>query len=218
MSDQQPPDLPPPERGGDLRRIDPHEMSIPLPRSITPRSWPNGGRPRPAAQLRCVCQGSGALLMATDAARTSRLVVLDTYGDRALIPCDCTDGRARAAKWRGLPDEAKGVSLLTLKAMPIQRHAHQTALAFVADPYGWLTLIGGYGVGKTRLIYGALNDLADRGVYGRYVMMPELLNELRDAARDDDYGERLRRYVQAPLLAVDELDKIRDSDFVDDVL
>jgi DNA replication protein DnaC len=157
--------------------------------------------------------------MATDSARAARLVMLDIYGDRALIPCDCTDGRQRAAKWRNLPRAAAIVSLASFRALPAQKSALDLARAFVADPYGWLTLIGGYGVGKTRLIYGALNDLADVGMYGRYVMMPELLNELRDANRNgDDYGEKLRRFIQAPLLAVDELDKIRDTDFVDDVL
>lgn len=151
-------------------------------------------------------------------ARQARLAILDRYGDRALTPCDCTDGRNRAAKWRNLPREASGLSLATFRPLAAQQAALVQALAFVADPYGWLTLVGGYGIGKTRLIYACMNDLAARGIVGRYVMMPELLNELRNALRDDDYGERLRRFVEAPLLAVDELDKIRDSSFVDDVL
>lgn len=134
------------------------------------------------------------------------------------MPCDCTDGRQRAAKWRNLPREAHGVYLTNGGPVASQKAALAEIAAFVADPRGWLTLVGGYGVGKTRLIYAALNHLADVGVYGRYVMMPELLNELRNALRDDDYGERLRRFVEAPLLAIDELDKIRDSDFVDDVI
>lgn len=217
MSDQ-PPDLPPPSRGDGLRRIDPRKPPIPLPRSTSPRSSPNGSEPSRLGQLQCVCQGSGAVLMATDVARAARLVMLDVYGDRALIPCDCTDGRQRAAKWRNLPRAAKGISLTTFRALPAQRLSLDLARSFVADPYGWLTLVGGYGVGKTRLIYGVLNDLADVGMYGRYVMMPELLNELRDGAREGGYGERLRRFVTAPLLAIDELDKIRDTEFVDDVL
>lgn len=208
----------PPERGGDLTRIDPRALPIPLKRSITPRSLPSGSAPSRLGQLQCLCHGSGVVLMAAESARASRLVVLDTYGDRALIPCDCTDGRARAAKWRNLPRAAHGVSLTTFVPLPLQHDALAKARSFVADPYGWLTLVGGYGVGKTRLIYGALNDLADSGVYGRYVMMPELLNLLRDAAKEGDYGGILRRFIEAPLLAVDELDKIRDTEFVDDVL
>jgi DNA replication protein DnaC len=149
----------------------------------------------------------------------SRLVMLDSYGQRVLVPCDCTDGRARAERWRNLPREAAGVTLASGKPLHVQALAREAIAAFVTDPRGWLTLVGGYGVGKTRLIYAALNHLADAGVYGRYVMMPDLLHELRDAStRGDDYGEKLRRFIEAPILAVDELDKLRDSAFVDDVL
>jgi len=215
-----PNDLPLSEHGGDLRRIDPSKLPIPRPMPTTPPSLPKSAPPVPSPlkSLDCLCQGSGVLLLAADAARSGRCIVLDRYGDRALVPCDCTDGRARAAKWRNLPREAHGVYLTNGGSVASQKAAHLKIAAFVADPRGWLTLVGGYGVGKTRLIYACLNHLADVGIYGRYVMMPELLNELRNALRDDDYGERLRRFVEAPLLAVDELDKIRDSEFVDDVL
>lgn len=221
MSDP-PPDLPPPtERGDGLRRIDPSNPPIPPPTPSTEPTLPSASpppKPRRLTSLDCLCQGSGVLLMAAEAARQGRCVVLDRYGDRALVPCDCTDGRSRAEKWRNLPREASGVYLNTGRTLPAQQAAQLEITAFVADPRGWLTLVGGYGVGKTRLIYACLNHLADAGIYGRYVMMPELLNELRNALRDDDYGERLRRFVEAPLLAIDELDKIRDSEFVDDVL
>src|SRR5262249_23322746 len=58
------------------------------------------------------------------------------------------------------------------------------------------------------------------GIHGRYMMMPDLLDELRTALRQDDqtYASKLRRVVEAPILAIDELDKMRDSDFVDEVL
>lgn len=217
-----PPDPPPPaERGGDLRKIDPRRLSIPQPTPTTPPCLPRSAPPAHSQlkSLDCLCRGSGVLLMDAEAARSGRYVVLDRYGERALIPCDCTDGLSRAAKWRNLPCEAAGVYLTNGEMIAAQRAAHLEIAAFVADPRGWLILVGGYGVGKTRLIYAALNHLADSGVYGRYVMMPDLLNELRNASRNDDgYGEKLRRFVEAPLLAVDELDKIRDSAFVDDVL
>lgn len=159
------------------------------------------------------------MLMQREAAHAARLVVLDSYGDRVLVPCDCTDGRKRAEKWRNLPREAAGVYLTNGKPLPIQAPARAEIARFIADPRGWLTLVGGYGVGKTRLIYAALNHLADVGMYGRYVMMPDLLNELRDCARTGDgYAEKLRRFIQAPVLAIDELDKLRDTEFVDDVL
>lgn len=157
-------------------------------------------------------------------ATADQLIVLDVFvrggTSTALVPCVCAAGRARAETWRGLPLEAEGVRLDNgrVRQIAVQDEARTAIRAFIAEPRGWLTLAGGYGVGKTMLIYATLNHLADRGIYGRYVMMPELLNELRDAVGSDLYGERLRRLIQAPILAVDELDKMRDSSFVDDVL
>lgn len=194
--------------------------SIPV---STPRSSPTP--PRLISTI-CSCGGMGAQLERLDRALADQLVILDrhTSGDRelALVPCCCAAGIARATKWRGLPDEADGVRLKggRIKQIAAQAAAVKACQAFIKQPRGWLTFVGGYGTGKTMLIYACLNHLADRGIFGRYVVMPELLNQLRTALRNDDhaYAAILRRVVQAPILAVDELDKIRDSEFVDEVL
>lgn len=206
------------QRLGDLPQAVPQlSQLITLP--CSPKS-----RPPTPAPTSCRCDGYGTLLERLDRARAEQVVILDILGAderaRALVPCSCAAGRAVAARWRNLPAEATGVYLEAgrLRAIPDQRDARRVLRAFVQDPRGWVTLAGGYGVGKTLLIYAALNHLADRGVYGRYVLMPELLDELRDAVGTDLYGERLRRLVSAPILAIDELDKMRDSAFVDDVL
>lgn len=193
------------------------------PPSTTPHSLPRSRPPARSVSI-CNCNGHGTLLELPERARADRLVVLDTFGTgaraRALVPCHCAAGHARAKTWRNLPDEADGVLLTNgrIKQVKAQQDAVTKVKAFISQPRGWLTLAGGYGVGKTMLIYACLNHLADQGIYGRYVMMPELLNELRDAIGTDLYGERLRRLIAAPILAVDELDKTRDSPFVDDVL
>jgi DNA replication protein DnaC len=150
-----------------------------------------------------------------EAAAHSYMAILDVYGDRALVPCACAAGASRAKRWRNLPKEAEGVRLDSGRALPIQAAARAAIERFVAETRGFLVFMGGYGVGKTRMIYAALNHLADVGRYGRYVMMPDLILEFRDAARrGDDYGERLRRIMQAPILAIDELDKLRPTEFV----
>lgn len=174
----------------------------------------------------CSCPGNGAQLESLERAKADQLVILDVYerADQqlALVPCVCAAGIEKAVKWRGLPDEAAGVRLRggRLKHVPDQAKAIAAMRVFLKQPRGWLTFVGGFGVGKTMLIYACLNHLADRGIYGRYVLMPDLLDQLRTALKQDDhtYAAILRRVVQAPILAVDELDKIRDSDFVDDVL
>jgi DNA replication protein DnaC len=174
----------------------------------------------------CECGGFGLLTMGLVRAREEQLVIVDSYelGTRmlALIPCICAAGQERAARWRGLPEEAEGVKLRggRVKKVDAQAKALEAVKTFIKQPRGWVTLAGGYGVGKTTLIYASLNHLADKGIFGRYVMMPDLLDELRTALRRDDqtYASKLHRIVEAPILAVDELDKVRDSNFVDEVL
>lgn len=189
----------------------------------TTRSLPKS-RPPARSALICACNGDGILLEQLDRAQVDQLVILDTFGwgdvRRAMVPCCCAAGQERVRRWRGLPREADGVYLTNGRIQHVvqQQAAIVKVAAFIQEPRGWLTLAGGYGVGKTLLIYAALNHLADRHVYGRYVMMPELLNELRDAVGADDYGVRLRRLIEAPILAIDELDKLRDSPFVEDIL
>jgi hypothetical protein len=201
-----------------------HEVPGQAPLAST--TAPSSPRSKPPARssVICRCSGHGTVLERLERARAEQLVILDVFGhgDRAsaLVPCVCEAGRAVAERWRGLPAEADGVYLTNgrIRRVPEQDDARTKTLAFIKQPRGWLTLIGGYGVGKTVLIYAALNHLAARGIYGRYVMMPELLNELRDAVGTGHYAERLRRLIDAPLLAIDELDKMRESEFVDDVL
>jgi DNA replication protein DnaC len=174
----------------------------------------------------CSCDGSGALAERLERAQTEQLAVLESYEfagrTLALVPCNCPAGQSRVERWRGLPEEARGMRLQNGRARYVaeQARAVTAVKAFIKQPHGWLTLAGGYGVGKTALIYAALNHLSDRGIHGRYLMMPELLDDLRTALRRDDqtYAAKLRRVVIAPVLAIDELDKMRDSEFVDEVL
>ena len=203
--------------------------ALTLPSTSTSSPKPSRSTTLTTRQAICRCDGIGALKETLERAIVEQLIVLDTYqsSDRqrpemALVPCDCTAGLSCAEEWRGLPSEAEGVYLRggRLKTVRDQTEALKAVRAFIKQPRGWLTLAGGWGVGKTTLIYAALNHLADRGIYGRYLMMPDLLDELRTALRRDDqtYAAKLHRVVVAPVLAIDELDKMRDSDFVDEVL
>lgn len=156
-------------------------------------------------------------------AEAEQLIIVDSYrvGDRvlAIVPCVCTAGREIARRWRSLPSEAEGVTLNSLRTIPAQRVACEKIAAFVARPRGWLILNGNYGTGKTKLAYACLNELADRSVYGRYMLLPDLLDELRDSIKAGLYADKLNRIVRAPILAIDELDKFRDdSPWVGEVL
>jgi DNA replication protein DnaC len=158
-----------------------------------------------------------------ETAEAEQLIIVDAYqvGDRrlAIVPCACASGREIARRWRSLPAEAEGVTLATLRAVPAQAKAREKIATFVARPRGWLVFSGNYGTGKTKLAYACLNELADRGVFGRYMLLPDLLDELRDSIKAGLYADKLNRIVRAPLLAIDELDKFRDdSAWVGEVL
>jgi DNA replication protein DnaC len=213
--------VPPPDPSAAPKRIKVADLRLIKPQS-TPSTPPCSPRSSPATPA-CRCEGAGTVYERRERAEAERLIIVDTYqvGDRALavVPCSCAAGREIAHRWRSLPTEAAGVTLATLRAVPAQRAACEQIAAFVAQPRGWLILCGNYGTGKTKLTYACLNELADRGVFGRYALLPDLLDELRDSIKAGLYADKLGRIVRAPILAIDELDKFRDdSAWVGEVL
>ena len=195
--------------------------------SIRPPHSPATRWPRtPGCTWSCNrCQDSGALLATRAVATVERLVELANYrfgqDERVLVACTCAAGQERIAAWSGLPVEARGIRLDSgaLWAIPDQRAASTAIAAFLAEPRGWVTLEGGYGTGKTTLMYAALNHLADVGCYGRYTTAPDLLDSLRRMIRQGgDMDAALERWTAAPVLAVDELDKVDLTDFAEKTL
>jgi len=175
-----------------------------------------------SAPSACPCRGEGALIADAATAAAGRLICLERYGASVLVACPrCPAGQARAAAWSGLPPEAHGVRLAQLRTFPAQRPAIAAILGMLADPSGWLTLSGGYGTGKTTLLYATLNQFAAQGIYGRYTTAPDLLDHLRDAIRDQDghaHSAHLERLQAVPVLAVDELDKYRATPYAEEII
>lgn len=208
------------------RRIS--ESDLLVLKDVTPESTPTTtlSSPRSAPPTpACSCNGAGALIEQLEVARAEQLIVVSTFelGGRTLatVPCSCAAGAEIARRWRSLPAEAEGVTLATLRSLPHPswQAARAAVASFAAQPRGWLILAGDYGTGKTRLVYAALGEMAARSRYGRYLTMPDLLDQLRDGIKAGLYAERLDRVVEAPILALDELDKFRaDSGWAVDVL
>lgn len=169
------------------------------------------------------CQDSGIFSVRPSEAPDDLLVVVERFNvgqsfECWLVLCGCTAGQRRARTWTNMPDEAYGITLQheLLAALPDQDQAVAAIEVFIASPQRWVTLAGGYGVGKTTLIYAALNDLAAQGVYGQYWTAPDLLDYLRAAiSRDaqDSAAARLERIAAAPVLAIDELDKYNATEW-----
>ncbi len=94
--------------------------------------------------------------------------------------------------------------------------------AFIERPSGMVTLWGGVGNAKTMALQAVVNELQALGAV--YVTAFDLLSYIRTAfsarqeVQDDDAYSRLLRFERVKILAIDELDKVRVTDWVTEQL
>ena len=72
----------------------------------------------------------------------------------------------------------------------------------------WLVMLGKSGWGKTHLAYCAINERLDDpsiGPVGELIVVPDLLETLKEGIQDDSMENRLRGYARAPFLVLDDL-------------
>jgi len=135
-----------------------------------------------------------------------------------LLPCDCTapDRAARLQRISGLtPDERSE------RLSHIARTGGQTdvmlnaAQAFVLNPRAFLTVFGGSGNAKSLMLRAVVNECLDRQIEAVYVNMKDLVDYVREAMREDDSAVlRLQRFKRVRVLAIDEFDKVKTSEWV----
>jgi DNA replication protein DnaC len=95
------------------------------------------------------------------------------------------------------------------KAPAIERARH--LLGMNRQPAGFVTFTSEeYGVGKTHLLKALVNGFRHVDVMGRYITLPDLLQEIRDLfGEGDDKAEQLvQNYRKAKVLCLDEIDKV----------
>lgn len=82
------------------------------------------------------------------------------------------------------------------------------ARQYAANPKGWLTIIGGYGVGKTHLAAGIANAQRDRGTGVIFTTVPDLMDYLRMTFNNNmtvSLQQRFQVVLDVPLLVLDDL-------------
>lgn len=141
-----------------------------------------------------------------------------------MIPCKCVE-RLRAEKLAaecGLLPHERQISLRDLRdnQQGTARLA-QMAQLFMRQPWGMWTVWGGPGNAKSLILIATINHFRDvKGWPVLYIKFKELLDYVRRGNAPDapeDAVERLRRIVEVPLLAIDEVDKTRANEYAQEI-
>lgn len=97
------------------------------------------------------------------------------------------------------------------------RDALSAARASIERGYGWLYIWGGPGNAKSEILKAMVNQINEAGQGPAvYTTLGTILDHIRQGYVMNDYLERYQRLVDSPVLAVDEMDKIKNSDWVEE--
>ncbi len=134
------------------------------------------------------------------------------------IPCSCelsdisARRRERLLKMCSLPPKAHDMTFDKFKVYPDLKTPYQVAKEAGENPgkLFWTLFIGTNGNGKTHLSVSVINEWIKAGIAAKYVYVPLLLEELREAYHkrdnpDSAYEERYKFYREVPLLLMDDL-------------
>lgn len=119
----------------------------------------------------------------------------------------------------GLDEHERSIRLSGILTDAFPGHARmlEALQDFVTRPAGMLTIYGGPGNGKTFAVKAAVNELIERGQEAIYVRVPELVTCTRQAlypsgdVKSDLAHQRLKRIEAAPVLVLDDLDRVHES-------
>lgn len=154
------------------------------------------------------------------------------YGDPRfgkLIRCGCKgqDDAERLNRVSGLNATERMIKLsdIVTDDLPHTARMVNACRMFVNSPRGIITLWGGPGTGKTMALQACVNSMLDQRVEAVYVTAFDLISYIRSAfsmdkktklieAHDGDAYQRLQRFERVKVLAIDELDKVKVTDWV----
>lgn len=104
----------------------------------------------------------------------------------------------------------------------------QACKMFMSHPYGIITFWGGSGNAKTMALQAVVNHHVDQNIEAIYITAFDLISYIRSAfskskgndleIKDDNAYNRLLRFESVKILAIDEFDKVRVTDWVQEQL
>jgi DNA replication protein DnaC len=129
--------------------------------------------------------------------------------------------RALTYTWLGRAWSEPGLAKKTFVTFRRERQpeAYELAQAFAEDPVGTLALYGSYGTGKTHLLAAIANVVTTAERTCRFASVVSLFDALQERIQaGHDYHELVRKAIEAPLLVLDDLDKLKPSEFREETL
>jgi chromosomal replication initiation ATPase DnaA len=120
---------------------------------------------------------------------------------------------ARQASDAGLPRSHRRRTFGAFKPVPGALRALNAAVAFSQKPEGWLHISGERGAGKTHLSLAIANEFVERGEPCRWIFVPDLVEEALAGMQAGRHHELLAELKAAPILILDDLGAIQNSDW-----
>jgi DNA replication protein DnaC len=101
----------------------------------------------------------------------------------------------------------------------LQPTAFDLTRAFAQQPAGVLALYGSYGTGKTHLLAAVANEHVEAGLTCLFASVVSLFDAIGERIEQrQEYHDLLRRAIQSPLLVLDDIDKLKPSEFREETL
>jgi DNA replication protein DnaC len=137
-----------------------------------------------------------------------------------LFACDCAAQRLEAAQAArlsaasALEPEDLGLTWTSVGRTPALAPAVDAVRETLDRGWGWVYLWGPPGPGKTLVLKTAIAECLRRHQGAVFVNWFDLLDHLRAGYSKGDYDERLTLWRTAPVLAVDEFGRAKESEWV----
>jgi DNA replication protein DnaC len=135
--------------------------------------------------------------------------------------CDRQMLKFQAAASRLSPDEL-ALRWADVEDMDDAKAAEKLIREVMQAASGWVYLHGDPGIAKTVLLKVAVAESIRQGVQAAYTNMSAILDDLRAAydtnAPNEESIARLDRWTRIPLLAIDEVDRFKATDFAKEKL
>ncbi|MBA7617650.1 hypothetical protein ES703_24966 [subsurface metagenome] len=146
-----------------------------------------------------------------------------------VVPCLCVREQLERERMQNLlrycelPAGTAHMTFENFRVSPRLREAYDLAVQAAEETSGiaWLTMMAGTDRGKTHLAIAICRRWLQRGKPARYAYVPLLLEELRRGFREEgdrSYEARFDRFLNVPLLVLDDLGTENRTDWVQEKL